>query len=320
MRIVVLDGYTLNPGDNPWSPLESLGEFTVYDRTSGDEFSERCAGAEVIITNKVVLSADRINELPQLKMIAVTATGYNVVDIEAARARGIPVCNVPVYGTNTVAQHVFAVLLTMCHQPILHDQAVRDGEWFQQQGDFCFWKVPLIELVGKTMGIVGFGRIGRRTGELAHAFGMNVIAQDVVQGESPGYEPFAWRSLEEVFEEADVVSLHCPQTEDNAGFVNRSLLSKMKPTAILINAARGGIYVEQDLADALNDGTIAGACLDVFASEPIDQNSPLLNVKNLLLTPHIAWATLEARQRIMQTTAENIAAFQQGNPANVVNG
>ena len=320
MRIVVLDGYTLNPGDNPWSPLESLGELTVYDRTSDSEFAERCAGAEIVVTNKVAFSAERIDALPDLKLIAVTATGFNVVDVDSARARGISVCNVPVYGTNTVAQHVFAVLLTMCHQPTLHDQAIRDGEWFQQQGDFCFWNVPLIELVGKTMGIVGFGRIGRRTGELAHAFGMKVIAHDVIQGEVPAYEPFAWRSLEKIFSEADVVSLHCPQTEENVEFVNRSLLATMKPTAILINAARGGIYVEQDLADALNGGQIAGACLDVFAREPIDKDSPLFNAKNCLMTPHIAWATLGARERIMQTTAENVAAFQQGQPVNVVNG
>jgi len=319
MRIVVLDGYTLNPGDNSWSPVESLGDVAIYDRTPSELVVERATGAGVVIANKVVLSQPVINALPDLKMIAVTATGFNVVDIQAARARDIPVCNVPVYGTDTVAQHVMAVLLTLCHQPVAHDQAIRDGEWFRQNGDFCFWKKPLIELAGKTMGIVGFGRIGRRVGQLANAFGMPVIAHDLFHGDPPGFEPFQWQTLEEVFANADVVSLHCPQTEDNAGFVNRSLLEKMQPSAILINAARGGIYNEQDLTDALNQGVIAGACLDVFASEPIAEDSPLLAAKNCLLTPHIAWATLEARARIMGTTADNIAAFQRGNPENVVN-
>ncbi|MCG8400385.1 MAG: D-2-hydroxyacid dehydrogenase, partial [Firmicutes bacterium] len=231
---------------------------------------------------------------------------------------GVPVSNVPVYGTDTVAQHIFAVLLSLIHDPGLHDQAIREGEW-QERGDFCFWKTPLMELFGKTMGIVGFGRIGRRVGEMAHAFGMEVIAHDVYQGEPPAYEPFAWAELEKVFERSDVVSLHCPQTPDNAGFVNAELLSKMKPTAYFLNAARGGLVNEHDLADALNDMRISGAALDVVSSEPIDPDNPLLQATNCLLTPHIAWATVEARRRLMGTTVDNIQAFINGEPINVVN-
>jgi glycerate dehydrogenase len=240
MKIVCLDGYTLNPGDNPWDAVEALGSLTVYDRTPADKIVERAAGAEVVLTNKTPLSAETLDQLPDLKFIAVLATGFNVVDVAHAKTRGIPVSNVPVYGTDAVAQHIFSVLLTHCHQPAAHDQAIRDGQW-QKTGDFCFWNSPLFELSGKVFGVVGFGRIGRRVAELAHAFGMMVWAYDVVQSNPPAYEGFAWKSIEEVFAGADVVSLHCPQTADNAGMVNEALLSTMKPTAAFLNAARGGL-------------------------------------------------------------------------------
>ncbi len=319
MKIVVLDGYTLNPGDNPWDAVAALGQLVVHERTSPSEIVARAADAEIVLTNKTPLSADTIEKLPQLKFISVLATGYNVVDTQAATARGIPVSNVPIYGTDTVAQHVFASLLYLIHRPFEHDQAIRAGQW-ERSGDFCFSLSPIMELVGKTIGIVGFGRIGRRVGEVAHAFGMRVMAHDVYQGQPPAYPDFQWRTIETLFAESDIVSLHCPQTSDNAQFVNKSLLSKMKPTAILINAARGGLINEAELADALKAGKIAGACLDVVSAEPIRKDNPLLSAPRCLLTPHIGWATVEARRRLMRTTAENLAAFLHGNPTNVVNG
>jgi glycerate dehydrogenase len=318
MRIVVLDGYTLNPGDNPWTAVDALGELAVYDRTPAAQIIGRAVAAEIILTNKTPLSAATLEQLPQLRFISVLATGFNIVDVAAARARVIPVSNVPEYSTDGVAQHVLAVLLHFCHQVALHDRLIRDGQW-QHCGDFCFWKTPLSELVGKRMGIIGFGRIGRRVGELAHALGMEVLAFDVQPGNEPGYQPFSWQSIEVIFEESDVVTLHCPQTNDNVGMVNRALLSRMKPTALLINAARGGLVHEQDLAEALNQRVLAGAALDVLSAEPPPASHPLLHAKNCLLTPHFAWATLEARRRMMTITAENVAAFLEGRPQNVVN-
>lgn len=319
MQIVVLDGHTLNPGDNPWTAVEQLGQLTVYPRTAAEQIVERAREAEIVLTNKTPLSSATLAELPRLKFIAVLATGYNVVDIQAAAHRGIPVSNVPVYGTDTVAQHVFATLLSFIHRPAEHDRAIREGAW-RAAGDFCFWLSPLSELVGKTLGIVGFGRIGRRTAEVGHAFGMRVLAYDVQPSHAPSYQPFAWGSIEEVFANSDVVSLHCPQTADNARFVNQRLLASMRPNAILINAARGGLIDEQALANALNAGTLAGACLDVVSLEPIAADNPLWAARNCLLTPHIGWATVEARRRLMQTTAENIASFLAGRPQHVVNG
>lgn len=318
MRIVVLDGDVLNPGDNPWDDVAKLGEFAVYDRTPDDLIIERARDAEVIVTNKTALLAETIGRLPKLRFITVLATGHDVVDAEAARRRGIPVSNVPDYATDSVAQFVFALLLELCHHVGEHDRAVKDGEW-SRSGEFCFWKTPLVELCGKRMGIVGFGRIGRRVGELAHAFGMDVLASRVRESDPPEYEPFAWRTVPEIFAEADVVTLHCPQTAENTGVVNADLLGRMKPGAFLINTARGGLVVEQDLADALNAGRIAGAAADVAAAEPIAAESPLLTARNCILTPHIAWAALAARRRLMKTTARNIAAFITGSPINVVN-
>ena len=318
MKMVCLDGYTLNPGDNPWDGVEALGELKVYDRTPADQILERAQGADILLTNKTPITAETIEQLPDLKFITVLATGFNIVDIEAAKKRNIPVSNVPIYGTDTVAQYVFALLLDHCHKVAHHSARVKDGEW-ARRGDFCFWDYSLTELAGLTMGIVGFGRIGRRTGELAHAFGMNVIAADVYKGDAPGYEPFEWKEIPELFAEADVVSLHCPQTADNVGFVNKALLSTMKPTAFFINTARGPLVNEQDLTDALNNDVIAGAAVDVVSKEPIEASNPLMKAKNLLITPHMAWGTVAARTRLMGTTAENVKAFIDGKPINVVN-
>ena len=318
MQITVLDGYTLNPGDNPWAEVAALGALTVYDRTPAAEIMARAGPAEVLLTNKTPLTARTLAGLPRLKFISVLATCCNVVDLAAARERGIPVSNVPEYGTESVAQFVFALALAGCRRVERHDQLVRQGEW-QKRGDFCFWENPQVELSGKRMGVVGFGRIGRRVGQLANAFGMEVMAFDLFRGPAPAYTPFAWKTLEEVFAQPDFISLHCPQTAQNVGFVNRQLLARMKPTAWLINTARGGLVNECDLADALNAGVLAGAALDVLGAEPVSADNPLLTARNCLLTPHIAWATTEARRRLMKATAANIAAFLQGQPINVVN-
>ncbi len=318
MRVVVLDGYTLNPGDNPWDSVAALGDLTVHDRTPPEEIVERSRGADIILTNKTPLTAKTLAQLPDLKFIAVLATGFNVVDVEAARARKISVSNVPIYGTDSVAQFAIALLLHLCHHAKEHSDAVKDGEW-GRRGEFCFWDFPLIELAGKTMGIIGFGRIGRRTGELAHALNMNVLASDPFASNPPDYKPFAFKSTEEVFSESDVISLHCPQTPDNAEFVNKELLGKMKSSAFFINTSRGGLVNEADMAEALNTGQIAGAALDVVSAEPIQPDNPLLKAKNIVLTPHMAWGTLEGRSRLTRTTADNIRAFLDGKPINVVN-
>ena len=313
MRIAVLDGYTLNPGDNPWNEIEDLGEVTVHDRTDAQQIVERASGADVVLTNKTPLSAETLARLPDLKFIAVLATGYNMVDVSAARQRGIPVSNVPAYSSDSVAQLTFALLLELCHHVGLHDELVREGEW-QRRGEFCFWDRPLIELAGKTMGIIGFGRIGRRVGELAHAFGMNVLAYDVCAESEPAYMPFAWKTVSDIFAAADVVSLHCPQTDDNVGMVNRDLLELARPELMLINTARGGLVNEADLAAALNAGRIAAAAVDVQTAEPPAQDSPLAGAENCIRTPHIAWATLEARRRLMGDHGGEHRSLHRGKP------
>lgn len=318
-RIVVLDGYTLAHGDNPWTGLEALGEVRIYDRSLPGEILERARCAQALIINKVELTRTLLEQLPGLRFIAVTATGYNVVDTQAAAERGIPVSNVPVYGTDSVAQFAIAHLLNLCHRIPLHDELVRQGEW-AKEGDFSFWRTPQLELAGRTLGIIGFGRIGRRVGEIAHALGMRVLAYNVRRGEDPAYRPFAWAgSVEELATRADVVTLHCPQTAENEGFVNASLLRRMKPTAFLINVSRGALVNERDLAQALNEGWIAGAALDVVSAEPIRPDNPLLAARNCVITPHMAWASLAARRRLMHATIENVRAFLDGKPQNVVN-
>jgi glycerate dehydrogenase len=319
MKIVVLDGYTLNPGDNSWDDIARLGELQVYDRTADADIVSRAAGADIVLTNKTPLSRTTLEQLPNLRFIGVLATGYNVVEIEAALQRGIPVANVPEYGTDSVAQHTFALLLELCHRVGRHDAAVQAGEWTRSQ-DFCFWDSPPIELAGLTMGIIGFGRIGQRVGTLAHAFGMSVVATVGTRRSTPPYEPFAWLETTELFSTADVVTLHCPLTADNEGFVNESVLSRMKPSAFLLNTARGPLVDEHALATALNDNRIAGAAVDVVASEPIRADNPLLTARNCLITPHMAWGSLAARRRLMTATVKNVEAFLRGQPTHVVNG
>ena len=317
MRIIVLDGYTLNPGDLSWKGLEALGQCTIYDRTDPEGTIQRADGAEIVLTNKTVLSAEVIKRLEALKYISVLATGYNVVDVEAARKRGIPVSNVPTYATESVAQMVFAHLLNLTQNVAHHAKTVRDGRWYTSP-DFCYWDMPLIELQGLTMGIIGFGRIGQATARLALAFGMKVVIYDIVVP-SQILQRCQMVELDDIFRLADVVSLHCPLTAKTEKLVNVQRLALMKPTAFLINTSRGPLIDEQALADALNNARIAGAGLDVLAVEPPNQANPLLKTKNCYITPHIAWATRAARQRLLKVTVDNVASFLAGSPQNVVN-
>ena len=317
MKLTILDGYCLNPGDLSWDALERLGDLQVFDRTRVDEVLERAAGAAVVFTNKTQLPGYILRQLPDLRYIGVLATGYNIVDVEAAAAQGIVVTNIPTYGTASVAQFVFALLLELCHNVKLHSDAVRAGEW-SHNPDWCFWKSPLMELAGKTMGIVGFGRIGRHVGRIADAMGMRVIANDTYHGEEPSFPGFRWARVEELLAESDAVSLHSPLFPETRGMINQESLAKMKPTAILINTSRGPLVVDRDLADALNAGRIAGAGLDVLSVEPPAEHNPLLSARNCLVTPHIAWATKEARARLMELAVENLTAFLAGTSRNVV--
>jgi len=318
MKIVILDGYTINPGDNPWTPVAAQGECTIYDRTPPELVLERAREADIILTSKVKLTAGILAQLPQLRYISLLATGYNNVDVAAAAGRGIPVSNVPAYSTASVVQTAFALLLELVTKVGLHDAAVKAGEWVRCP-DHSFWKGSIVELDGLTLGIVGYGTIGRAMARVAAAFGMKVIAHAPRIPADPGEVPVRFVSLAELFAGADVVSLNCPQTPENTGFVNAGLLSSMKPAAFLINVARGGLVNETDLAAALNAGTIAGAGLDVVAHEPMLADNPLLAANNCIFTPHIAWASLAARQRLMGIVAGNIAAFQAGRPVNLVN-
>lgn len=320
MKLVVLDGYTENPGDLRWDALEAFGELTVYDRTAYAEsplIAERLADCEIAITNKTPISRATIEACPSLRLIAVLATGYNVVDTVCARERGIPVVNVPSYGTASVSQFSIALLLEICHHIGHHDATVHAGRW-QQSPDWCYWDYPLIELEGKTMGIVGFGRIGQAEGRIAAALGMHVLAYDVHPTDA-GRGIGTYVTLDELLAQADVVSLHCNLTPENTGFLNAEAIAKMKDGAILLNNARGQLLNEQDVADALNSGKLAAAGLDVVSTEPVRADNPLLTAKNCILTPHISWAPLESRQRIMDTTAENIRAWLNGKPIHVVN-
>lgn len=318
MSIVVLDGYTLNPGDNPWTPVAELGELIVHDRTPDEAIIERAAHASVILTNKTPLTAETLAALPNLRYISVLATGYDKVDVNAARKLGIPVSNVPRYGTNSVAQHVFALLLELCRRIARHDSSVKVGNWSANK-DWCFWETTQVELTGKIMGIVGFGNMGRRVGEIAHAFGMDVVASTPRSASPPDYEPFRFVDLDELFRISDVVSLHCPLNEQTQGLVDASRIASMKRGAYLINTARGPLIDEKAAAEALNANHLGGLGVDVVSIEPIQAGNPLLGAKNCLITPHLAWASLTARQTLMQTTADNIRAFLKGTPLNVVN-
>jgi glycerate dehydrogenase len=317
MKITVLDGYCLNPGDLSWEALEALGKVAVYDRTRVDEVAARAKGAEIVLTNKTPLPGYVLQQLPDLRYIGVLATGYDIVDTEAASTRGIVVTNIPTYGTASVAQFVFALLLELAHNVKLHSDAVRAGEW-SHNSDWSFWKTPLVELAGKTMGIVGFGRIGRQTGRIADAFGMRVIANDTYRGDPPEWPEFRWAEVEELLRESDVVSLHSPLFPETRGMINARSLAMMKPSAFLINTSRGPLVDDLDLADALNRGRLAGAAMDVLPVEPPEENNPLLTARNCLVTPHIAWATREARGRLMQAAVGNITAFLAGKPSNVI--
>ena len=317
MRIVVLDGYTLNPGDLTWDALKDLGDCDVYDRTEASDVISRAKDAEVLMTNKTPLPREAIEQLPRLAYIGVLATGYNIVDAEAASQRNIPVTNVPTYGTKSVAQMTLALLLELAQHVGLHAQTVRDGEWARNP-DFSYWKAPLVELEGLTMGIVGYGRIGRAVGDLAAAFGMKLL---IYSRHEPAALPTNARfvGLESLLKESDVVSLHCPLTSQNQGMINEQRLGLMKPSAFLLNTSRGPLIDEQALAEALTRGTIAGAGLDVLSVEPPSSGSPLFQAPNCYITPHIAWATRSARARLMQTAVDNVRAFLDGQPQNVVN-
>ncbi len=318
MKIVVLDGYTLNPGDISWEGLEALGEVTVYDRTKPEEVVERIGDAEVVYTNKTPITRETLDQCGNIRFIGVLATGYNIIDIEAAKEKGIPVSNIPTYGTAAVSQFAIALLLELCHHIGEHSDAVKNGEWTSNP-DWCFWKYPLVELAGKTMGIVGFGRIGQDTGKIAQALGMKVLAFDAYKRPELESETCRYADLDTLLAESDVISLHCPLFPDTEGIINKDTIAKMKTGVMIINDSRGPLIVEEDLRDALNSGKVAGAALDVVSTEPIKMDNPLLSAKNVILTPHIAWAPKESRQRLMDIAVENLQCFVDGAPQNVVN-
>lgn len=316
--IIILDGYTINPGDNPWSPLEQYGALTIYDRTPAELVLERAATADIILTSKVKLTAAILAQLPRLKYISLLATGYNNVDIDEAGRRGIPVANIPAYSTESVAQTAFALLLELAVGTGRHDRAVKEREWCKNP-DHSFWKQSLVELDGLTLGIIGYGSIGRAVARIGSAFGMRIIAYAPRIPAEPGPTPVTFVSCDELLQQADVVSLNCPQTSDNGGFINSRTLELMKKSAYLLNLARGGLVNEADLAQALQAGVIAGAGLDVVAVEPMLPDNPLLTAPNCIITPHIAWASLAARKRLMAILSENIGSYLQGSPQNLVN-
>ncbi len=314
MKITVLDGYTTNPGDLSWDWLEKLGECTVYDRTPAELIAKRTKGCDIVITNKTPLRKELLETLGELKYIGLLSTGYNIVDWEYCQEKGIPVCNIPSYSTSAVAQLVFALILELTNSVGIHSCSVHGGEW-SACSDFCYWKTPLTELDGKVLGIIGFGKIGKTVAKIASAFGMKVLAS--TNHPSP-FENVEFCSRDELLAKSDFVSLHCPLTPLTEGMVNSDFLSKMKPTAILINTSRGQVVDEKSLADALNSGSIAGAGLDVLSVEPPKNNCPLIGAKNCFITPHIAWAGFETRERLMKICKENVEAFLSGNPINIV--
>ncbi len=318
MKLVVLDGYTLNPGDLLWDGLPVGVECQVFDRTAPDELYERSKNADILLTNKTPLTSCILESLPLLKYIGVLATGYNIVDVDQAERQNIIVTNVPAYGTNSVAQLVFALILELCNHVGQHSDAVRSGAWTRSP-DWCFWQTPLVELHGKTLGIVGYGRIGQSVAHLAQAFGMEVV---VTRSRPPVQQTHGerWATIDEIFVQSDIVSLHCPLDASTKDMVHAGRLNRMKRDAFLINTSRGGLIVEEDLADALNTERIAGAALDVLSTEPPSESNPLVRAKHCIVTPHIAWATREARSRLMATALNNVIAWLSGRPKNVVNG
>lgn len=321
MRIVVLDGYTENPGDLSWNGFRELGDLMVYDRSSltdKQEVIERIGDAEIIITNKTPISKEVLDACTNIKYIGVLATGYNVVDTITAREKGIPVCNIPTYGTDAVGQFAIALLLEICHHIGYHSGEVIKGRW-QNNADWCFWDYPLIELAGKKMGIIGYGRIGQATGRIAQALGMKVLAYDAYKNPALVSETCEYVEMEELLRDSDVISLHCPLFPETEGIINKDNIARMKDGVIILNNSRGPLIVEQDLADALNTGKVYAAGVDVVSTEPIKADNPLLSAKNCIITPHIAWAPKEARQRLMNIAISNLEAFLKGEPTNVVN-
>ena len=321
MKIVILDGYTENPGDLSWDELGKLGDLTVYDRTPVNDEAEiirRIGDAEVVFTNKTPISKATIDACPSMKFISMLATGYNVVDYEYAKEKGIPVTNVPTYGTAAVGQFAIAMLLEICHHVAHHSQTVHEGKW-SESIDWCYWDYPLIELADKTLGVIGFGRIGRQTGKIAKAMGMKVIAYDSFESDE-GKAIGEYVDLDTLLKTSDVIAMHCPLFPETQGIINKDTIAKMKDGVIILNNSRGPLVVEQDLADALNSGKVYGAGLDVVSTEPIDPSNPLLTAKNCIITPHISWAPKESRQRIMDCAVENVKAYIAGAPINVVNG
>lgn len=318
LKIVILDGYTENPGDLSWDALAKFGELTVYDRTKAEDVVARIGDADVVYTNKTPITRATLDACPNLKFISVLATGYNVIDIEAAKERNIPVTNIPTYGTDAVSQFAIALLLEMCHHVGEHSEAVKNGEWTNNL-DWTFWKHPLIELSGKTMGIIGFGRIGQGTGRIAEALGMKVLAYDAHKRPELITDTCRYVELDELFRESDFISLHCPLFKETEGIINKENIAKMKDGVKIINTSRGPLIVEEDLKDALNSGKVSGAGVDVVSTEPIRADNPLLQAKNIYITPHIAWAPKESRQRLMDVAVENMRAFAEGTPINVVN-
>ncbi len=319
-RIVVLDGYTVNPGDNPWTPLAELGQLSVYDRSSPEETLARAAGAQIVISNKTELNRATLLQLPQLCGVSVLATGVNCVDLDVATARGIPVCNVPSYSTASVVQHTLALLLELCHQVGRHDASVHAGDW-QRAPDFCYWQSPLLELEGKRLGVVGYGAIGQGVANAARALGMRVCAARLPgrPDSSPDPAGVPRYSLDDLFRECDVISLHCPLNADTRQLVSAARLSLLKPGSFLINTARGGLIDEAALRAALDSGVLAGAALDVLSSEPPRPDNPLLAAKHCIITPHIAWTSLAARRRLLDTTLANVRSILAGKPIHLVN-
>lgn len=318
MKIVVLDGYTLNPGDISWEGMEAFGDVTVYDRTQPEDIVARIGDAEVVYTNKTPISRETLDACPSVKFIGVLATGYNIVDVDAAKEKGIPVSNIPTYGTAAVSQYAIALLLELCHHIGEHSECVKKGDW-TNNADWCFWNYPLVELAGKTMGIIGFGRIGQETGRIAQALGMKVLAYDAYHNPALESETCRYAELDELLAEADVISLHCPLFPSTQGIINKDTIAKMKDGVMIINDSRGPLIVEEDLRDALNSGKVAGAAVDVVSTEPIQMDNPLLQAKNMIITPHIAWAPKESRQRLMDIAVANLKAYADGEPQNVVN-
>ncbi len=321
-KIVILDSYSANPGDLSWEPLSALGELTLYDRTpinDVDEIIKRIGDATAIFTNKTPLSKPVLSACPNLKFIGVLATGYNVVDTASAKELGIVVSNVPAYSTPAVSQFTIALLLEICHHVGHHNNQVHDGYW-ENSMDFCFWDSPLIELAGKTMGIIGYGQIGQSTAKIAQAMGMNILVYSRTRKPELESDTVRFAQLDDVLSESDVISLHCPLFPETQGIINKNSIAKMKDGVIILNSSRGPLIVEEDLADALNTGKIYAAGLDVASCEPINSDSPLLKAKNCIITPHIAWATKESRQRLLNVAINNLAQFQKGTPMNVVNG